>query len=207
VAHPVIQLADIRESLGGASPATVFRYLRKVPYRRSYNHNGRFYTLHDVAKYDRHGLWSHGDVHFSRDGSLKATVLRMVNEADAGVTHRELAARLQVRVHNTLLHQVRVGAVHREQLEPGFVYFHGDPTLGQAQRGRRMEQLETPTPDGEELEDQVVIEVLLVLIRHPGARSDDVRRHLRGRSPPIGVEQIRAVFSRYDLEKGGASTT
>jgi hypothetical protein len=53
----------------------------------------------------------------------------------------------------------------------------------------------------------VVIEVLLVLIRHLGATPSDVLRVLRGRSPPVGIEQVRAVFSRYDLgEKGGSSS-
>lgn len=73
--HEVVEFAAIRVALGDASRATAFRYLARVPYRRSYNHNGRFYIRHDSQQYDRHGLYSVGDIHFSRDGSLKATVL------------------------------------------------------------------------------------------------------------------------------------
>ena len=90
-------------ALEDASRATAFRYLAQVPYRRSYNHNGRYYALHDRTRYDRFGLWSRGDVHLSIDGSLRATVRRLVHEAEAGATHRELQERLRIRVRTTLL--------------------------------------------------------------------------------------------------------
>jgi hypothetical protein len=77
----VVDLPAIREALGGVTPMTAFRYLRQVPYRRSYDHNGRFYCLHDPSRYDRLGLWSHEGIHFSVDGSLKGTVRRMVQES------------------------------------------------------------------------------------------------------------------------------
>jgi hypothetical protein len=60
-----------------------------------------------------------------------------------------------------------------------------------------------------ELTDAIVIEVLLVLIRHPGSQLAEVVRRLRGHSPPIRAEHVRVVFDRYDLEhlgeKGGPS--
>lgn len=56
---------------------------------RSYNHNGRYYTHRDPVRFDRHGLFSLGEVHFSRDRSLAATVQRLVREAAAGRTQKE----------------------------------------------------------------------------------------------------------------------
>jgi hypothetical protein len=41
----VVDLPAIQEALGGVTPMTAFRHLRRVPYRRSYNHNGRYYCL------------------------------------------------------------------------------------------------------------------------------------------------------------------
>jgi hypothetical protein len=52
----VVDLPRIQEALGGASSMTAFRYLRQIPYRRSYNHNGRYYCLHEPSRYDRLGL-------------------------------------------------------------------------------------------------------------------------------------------------------
>jgi hypothetical protein len=38
----VVDLRRIQEALGGVSSMTAFRYLKQIPYRRSYNHNGRY---------------------------------------------------------------------------------------------------------------------------------------------------------------------
>ncbi|MDN5865523.1 MAG: hypothetical protein L0I62_09995, partial [Gammaproteobacteria bacterium] len=44
--HTVVDMPTIRAALGGVSAMTAFRHLRALPYRRSYNHNGRYYALH-----------------------------------------------------------------------------------------------------------------------------------------------------------------
>ena len=120
----VVELAEIREALGGVSAMTAFRHLRRISYRRSYNSNGRFYTLHDPGRYDRFGLWSVGNIHFSIDGSLKATARRLIHEAEAGMTHRELLERLRVRAQNTLLDLLRQGEVDRGRAEQVYGYLH-----------------------------------------------------------------------------------
>lgn len=207
----VVEFAGIQAALGGASRATAFRYLKRVPYRRSYNHNGRYYTRHDPARYDRCGMWSHRDILFSRDGSLASTVVRLVQEAEAGHTQRELQDLLRVRVQVVLLEAARRGAIDREQVESLFVYLHIDPAVRQAQLQCRKEQVaaQHQAMTQADLSDAVVIDVLLILIRHPGAQPVDVVRRLHGRSPPITMVHVRAVFDRYDLdnlgEKGGPS--
>ena len=199
----VVELADVRAVLGGASRATAFRYLKQVPYRSSYNHNGRYFTLDESDKFDRNGLYSVGDIHFSREGTVKATVVRMVREAEAGCSQRELQERLRIRVRTYLLAAVREGAISRERVDKLYLYLHGDPEVRAVQLERRHE----PSPEAAgsvEVGDGVAIRVLLVLLRHPGALPGDVVRHLRSRSPPIARNQVDAVFSRFGLgEKGG----
>ena len=207
----VVDLARIQAALGDVSAMTCFRYLKQVPYRRSYNCNGRYYCLHEVCRYDRHGLWSWGTVHFSVDGSLRDTVRRVVRESEAGSTHRELEQLLRVRVHNTLLNLWQKGELHREQLVELFVYLHVESGARRAQLARRREQIESgkavAAVEDLQVDPSVVIEILLVLIRHPGSKAADVVRYLHRHLPPIGFEQVRAVFGRYGLddlgEKGG----
>jgi hypothetical protein len=210
-AETVVDLPRIQVALGGASSMTAFRYLRQIPYRRSYNHNGRYYCRHEPSRYDRLGLWSVGDVHFSLDGSLGKTVRRLVYEMDAGATHRELQERLRVRVHNTLLTLLRRGEIGRERLAQLYVYLHRDADIRAVQMQRRgalldagkTVRIETAVPD------EIVIQVLLTLLHHPGAKAAQVLRYLRGHSPPVSMAQVEAVFARYDLEsigkKGGSS--
>jgi len=204
----VVDLPTIRSALGNVSAMTAFRYLNQVPYRRSYNHNGRYYCLHDPDRYDRFGLHSVGDIFFSVDGSLRNTVRRLVQEADAGATHQELQERLQVRVHNTLADLWRHHEIDRERLLEVFVYLHFKATSRRTQIAHRRELLAAQTVEAE-VTDTVVIEVLLTLLRHPGSTAANVVRHLRGRSPPISMRHVRIVFDRYDLdrlgEKGGSS--
>lgn len=204
----VVVFKDMRNVLDGASRATVFRCLKQVAYRRSYNCNGCYYTLHDPVRYDKFGLYSHEGINFSRDGSLSATVLRLVREAMAGYTQRELQELLRVRVQVILLKAVGDGKIDRERVDAFYVYLNAEPAVRQSQLERRREQIASRKA-AEEVTDHLVIQVLLTLIRHPGSKAAEVVRYLHGHSPPIGMQHVVAVFERYDLdhigEKGGHS--
>jgi len=205
----VVQFKDIQTALDHASRATAFRYLKRVPYQRSYNYNGRYYTRKDSARYDRHGLFSCGDIHFSRDGSVSETLKRLVRESISGLTARELQALLQVRVQVFLLDAVRHNAVTREKIGGLYIYLHTDSAVRESQLQQRREQVEARECALAEglLTDAVIIAVLLTMLHHPKAKAADVVRYLQGHSPPIPMLQVNAVFARYDLvsigKKGG----
>lgn len=211
ISETIVDLSRIESALGDVSTITAFRYLREVAYRRSYNHNGRYYCLHEPSRYDRFGLWSSNGIHFSVDGSLGKTLRRLVYEREAGATHRELQERLRVRAHNTLLTLFRQCEIDRERIAQFYVYLHRDPVIRSDQIGRRQALIAAEEKISVELEvdDRTIIEVLLVLLRHRGAKAADVVRYLRGHSPPITMSEVRRVFARYELEsickKGGTS--
>lgn len=197
----VVQFKDIQTALDHASRATAFRYLKQVPYQRSYNHNGRYYTRKDSVRYDRHGLFSCGDIHFSRDGSVSETLKRLVHESASGLTARELQTLLQVRVQVFLLDAVRHNAVTREKIRGLYVYVHTDNAVRERQLLQRREQVEARESAlaNDLLTDAVIIAVLLALLHHPEAKAADVVRYLQGHSPPIPMVQVDAVFARYGL--------
>jgi hypothetical protein len=198
-----VDFEELRAALGNPSPSTVFRHLKEVPYRSSYNFNGRFYALHEPDRYDRWGLFSVGEVHFSVDDTLKATVTRLVREAPAGWTQRELQDLLRLRVQPFLLEAVREGAIDREQIDLLFVYLHAAAEVRQEQLRRRQELIDRAR-QVDRLDDETVIRILLVLIRYAGASPGEVVGHLKGRSPPVTRVQVDVVFSRFGLgEKGG----
>lgn len=206
---PVVDLHRMQAALK-ASRVTVFRYLKRIPYRRSYNHNGRYYTLHDPTRYDRLGIFSHGDKHFSRDGTLGATVRRLVHESEVGWTQKELQEKLRVRVQSFLLNGVRAHVIARKNVNGLYVYLHTDRAIQKAQLKHHQKRIETQQAAefaiAAEVSESVVIQVLLTLIRHPGSQPANVVRYLRGHSPPISFKQVRAVFTRYELGgKKGAS--
>lgn len=201
---PVVGFDEIQTALGGASRSTSFRYLEQVPYRSSYNHNGRYYALHDQSRYDRWGLFSVGDVHFSVDGTLKATVVRLVRDSDAGWTQKELQELLRVRVQLFLTAALREGAIDRECLGRLYVYLHTEPQVREAQLSARHDRLSRSTREAVVVDNEITIRVLLALLRYPGSQPGDVVRRLKGRSPPVSRSQIEIVFTQYGLgEKGG----
>lgn len=202
----VVEFSEIRAALAGASRTTACRYLRQISYRSSYNQNGRYYTLHDPAKYDRWGLYSVGEMHFSVDGTLKATVVRLVREAEAGRTQRELQELLGVRVQLFLMGALSEGVIDRERFGRLYVYLHIDQKVRAVQLRERQAMLDKATGDEVVVDDELSIRVLLVLLRYPGAGPGDVVRRLKGRLPPVSRAQVDNVFARYGLgEKKGAS--
>jgi hypothetical protein len=96
---------------------------------------------------------------------------------------------------------LRKGEVDRERMAEVSVYLHVDPTVREQQLQRRRDQFNARQVVDIEVSDAVVIQILLTLIRHPGAQPVEVARHLFGIVPRITLTQVRAVFARYELEK------
>lgn len=199
-AKPVIVLKEMQKALNSASRATVFRHLLKVSYRRSYNHNGRYYTKHDLTRYDKHGIFSFKGIHFSCDGNLVSTIMRLVYESSAGQTQRELQDLLKVRVQTSLASMVHNKKLTRTKVAGNFIYLHPDSKSQEKQLIKRHEIIEERRFAIEAVTDAVVIKVLLILIRHPGSNAGKVARRLKGHSPPITKQHVQVVFDRYNLD-------
>lgn len=199
----VVTFEEIQNALGSASRATTFRYLKHVPYMRSYNHNGRYYTFRDPTRFDRWGLYGQGDVLFSRDGGLGHTVKRLVRDSEMGMTHRELQDLLQVRVQVLLLEAVRHDEIRRELVDRLYLYLHNDSETGDTQLKKRHDQISNhrSLQDSLIIDDHIVIKVLLILIQHPNSNPVNVTHALRGNIPLITEDQVIEVFARYDLDE------
>ena len=190
---------QLEAALDGASPATSFYYLRGVPDLRSYNHAG-------PRRFDHFGLFRLDSACFSRDGSLTATVTRLVQESEAGWTHKELRSLLHVPSHACLLSAVQNKRILRERSDGVYLYLSADPQVAERQRQARRSR-EARAGLAADLDPSLVIEVLVALIRNPNSSPAQLARRLRGHSPPIRLHQITAVLQRFDLEqvaeKGG----
>jgi len=199
----IADLATLSDALETSSRMSVFRRLSALGYLSSYSHDGRFYTLRDIPPFDQDGLWRYQGVCFSRDGSLKATVERLVEQSDAGRTHSELHVRLQVRVHNTLLDLVEDRRIGRETLRGHYLYVSANPARAQSQfilRQQHSAELVWQPPEPPAV---VVIEVLLDLVKSARVRPDaaQVAARLAARGLAVTVDQVEAIFSRYGLKK------
>lgn len=195
---PVVDLDELRRALRTSSRTTVFRALRDVGYLTSYSHTGRYYTLTRMPRFDARGLWWYHDIGFSTHGTLRRTLVQLVEVSPAGQTHDELRAVVRLRVHDTLRLLVRAGEIVREPWPDASVYLSATPDVASAQR-RARQQAGVSAPLA--LDVAQLIDVLVDVIRHPHDDAAAVARRLRAAGHPVPTEQVEAVFARYALKK------
>lgn len=202
---PVMQMPDIERGVGSRSRRSLFRDLAALGYLSSYTHTGRYYTLVSVPEFDADGLWRYQGIGFSRDGTLKATVQRLVETADAGRTQHELQLRLSVRVHNPLLDLVEDTKLGRESIEHEYVYVAAARARAAVQLERRRALVTAgaaSTPPAA-IEVEVLIEVIHGA-RVPPPDAAAVVARLGARGIRATVSDVVVVLDRHGL--GGKKT-
>jgi len=137
----VVTLNQIKYALGTAIKMTVFRKLKSLNYKASYSHAGKYYTLDDIANYNKLGLWEFKQVYFSKFGSLKHTIETLVCLSEAGYSAAELIHLLKIRVQKPLLQLYSTGSLYREQIGSSYHYF--SPQRYDLQKGNRFARIES----------------------------------------------------------------
>lgn len=201
---PVTDMHVLQRTLRGRSRRSLFRDLDAIGYLSSYTHTGRYYTLASVPSFDADGLWRHQGIGFSRDGTLKATVRRLVEAADEGRTQRELQLRLGARVHNPLLDLVEHRQLRREVVAADYVYLAAVRARAAAQLERRRALVAAgtapPVPWGPALEVEVLLEVIHGA-RLPPPDAATVAARLAARGVRATSAEVSAVLERHGLKK------
>jgi hypothetical protein len=144
----IATMPQLKDALGSSVTYTVLRKLSPLGYRSSYSHNGTYYTLDAIAHYDELGLWSWGDVHFSRQGTLLNTAEALVTRAPAGYQVPELEAVVHVAAKDALRQLVQAGRLFRREWQGRFLYCAPERTRRQEQWAARQAQQES----GEDLQ-------------------------------------------------------
>ncbi len=202
--HRIAEIAELFRLLETRSRMSVFRRLKLVGYRSSFNHAGRYYTLADVPQFDQWGLWFHRNVGFSRTGTLKATVAKLVEDSTMGMTPKELLSLLKLPVANTLyntLHELHQGAAICRQVLAGCpIYLSVDSGKADEQLLKRRQQTSMEMPMSDETIIAVLVEALQgaeVLVAPPVLAS-----RLVARDVVVTTMQVERIFTRYDLKPG-----
>ena len=127
-------MAELMTALGTDSRRTVFRKLKQLPYRTSYSHRGRYYTLDEGTRFDELGLWSCRQTWFSIYGTLLSTAAATVEASECGYFVEELDNVLHVGTKDALRKLVRDARLRRERVAGQWLYCAADS-------GRRRQQL------------------------------------------------------------------
>jgi hypothetical protein len=161
--HIIGTMHQLKETLGTSVDMTVYRKLRQLSYLTSYSHQGKYYTLEELADFDTFGLWQYDVARFSKHGTLIQTAQSLIDKSEKGYSLVELRSIVGVDVKEPLRQLQRQHRIHREDIAGRYVYFSSDP---KRQRGQHLMRLEEKPPLGaagrrEELAHEVRAAILL----------------------------------------------
>jgi hypothetical protein len=191
-------LDDLRAALGTTSRTTIFRILKAIGYLTSYSHAGRFYTLRHIPRFDHLGLWSWRGIGFSSHGTLRSTLVFLIEQSEAGKTHEELQLQLGLRVHDTLRDLVQERMIARERFEDLFIYLSADPKKAASQMTARGK---LHVPAHVLLDPLLVIDILVEVIHHRREEAATIAERLRTAGRHVTVKQVEEVFQAYGVKK------
>jgi hypothetical protein len=197
----VVDIKTLCKTLKTTSRMSIFRRLREIGYLSSYTNTGRYYTLVHIPQFDNYGLWFHQGIGFSRFGTLKATIVAIVEGSAAGLTQMELSHILRVRVHNTLLILVSEKRVSRERFNKVYLYVNADPVKAVAQVSKRAERQSAQFAPSVSIPDTTVIEVLMETIHAAKIGIDPalVANRLLIRGISVTVKQVEQLFIQFGI--------
>jgi len=187
----VIELAGLLNR----SVKTARRCLKAWGAYTSYNYNGRYYALPAVAEFDANGLWSWKGIRFSCHGTLKATVLALVEQSEAGLTAIELSRLLGLGAHAVLSLWCDHPDLRREKQQGRFVYFSADrDTHRRQQTVRRRLNGTAGLPS-----DAEAVAILAEAIRSPWLSAEELCQRLRAQCPSLTSEGVANLFTFHGL--------
>ena len=82
--NTVMTVKQLRHALSGRSRSSLFRDLKQLDVITSYSHTGQYHALTSSAKFDPQGLWIYNDIGFAIYGTLKATLVQLIVDAQIG---------------------------------------------------------------------------------------------------------------------------
>lgn len=196
--HLVINTKDVYKIIQTSSRTTAYRYLKKLDALSSYSHSGKYYTLKELADFDKYGLWHHGDISFSKYGTLMNTIAHLVTISNSGKSCSELAKQQKVYVQNALLSLVKSKKIAREMIDGVYIYLSTDPDQSKKQIHNRCTQEQIiPVPNW------LLIQIFLAIIRcmdgHVSVKK--VLSQLKKQGHTVTLDQVNNVFKQYSLEK------
>ena len=196
----VIELAGLLS----CSIPTVRKRLRSWDTFTSYNHNGSYYTLPEVPRFDEVGLWKHKGVFFSRHGTFAATVQYLVGHSEMGLDATEIGRLVGLPPRSFISRLPLMPEVVREKREGRFVYFSA-----KRERAERQKQLREESEGMRAAQlpaDTEAIAILVDRMRHPDSSYERTAHRLRRRGVVVGVQEIEALLRYHGVEKKTVDT-
>lgn len=190
----VMTLEEIA-ALVDSSIHTARRRLKEWRARTSYNRNGRYYALPEVAEFDADGIWRWRGVFFSQHGNLKQTVIEVIRRSPAGLDAAEMHVLLGLSPRSFLSSFAHDPQLRRDKTQGRFVYYGADRSVYAQQQQRRC----TLSAEGRQPTPCEAIAILVEKIKHPALSHEALSRQLRKQKVFVEPATIHNLFVHHDL--------
>lgn len=194
--QPCWMIEPLATELNYSIPS-VRRFLAARGYHSSFTHNGKWYTLKSIPRFNREGLWFYHGIGFSRTGSLTQTLIALATNSPAGVTALQLGEKLHCRCHTLLVQLHRKKKLQRQKTGRSFIYLGADP-----QTATRQRQAVSVQNVQVQLPAEIAVLILVEFIHNPRADFLQLAQIIkRSRKVTVEVTQIERLFQQYSLKK------
>jgi hypothetical protein len=174
----IMTIDELKSILRTRCRMTVFRKLSMLGYISSYSHSGKYYSLKNIARYNKYGIWSYMSALFSKNGTLKKTIEFLIGRSTQGYTASELNNILRVKVEDVLLELVKNKIVFRKKLSGIYIYYSRARKLSKKQELMRIDKIQSP--DDEMRPDILMNELKAALIIFFSTMDEKQRRLYAG---------------------------
>ncbi len=202
----IVKLDELFHVLDTHSRMSVFRRLKPMGYLTSFTNAGRYYTLPDIPKFDKFGLWFYQDVGFSSAGTLKSTIVDIVHSSEDGMTPKEILDLLRLQVpnslHNTLHELTKNKQLERHRLQRLPLYTSIDFDIAQNQMATRREKIKSRSliPVVPSIEETIAVLVEALRSGKVLALPSTVSARLIAQGMAITVDKVEQIYSQFDLK-------
>ncbi len=194
----VMTISELAAGLS-CSQRSAQRYLGRWGSIRSYNHNGRYFTLPEIPEFDQFGIWRYTGIGFSRHGNLRETVIHLIESSTGGMTAAELGQVMDVNPHSFMSQFRRDSRLQRDKCGGRLVYFCARSEVCDAQRRVRLAS-EARGPSRLPSETQAVT-ILVCLVKNQDATIAELEREVAKHHRGIDRQMIERLLEHHGLTK------
>lgn len=198
-ANPVKLLSDLLEG-SRYSLRTLRRRIKDKIVIRSYNHNGKFYTVPNLAKFNTYGIWTNPKASFSMYGNLYETIIFLIDKSPAGYSPGELSIILKIKPYDALSKLIKQQRIRKKKISTHIIYF----SIKEEIYLKQLSESNDKTGGQNKvtvLEKDVIISILVEIVRTNSLDINLLKKSLQRRNNVISVDDIETIISRYGLKK------